>query len=268
MSDTPVYQAEFECSCEATGYIQATEDPAFCPICGIKGVEVWESEFNIIGDHAVRGRRQQQEVVYRDKIKIVYRTRPRAKGEGDRRFGYRGPGAYPTTGHRGIRKDPNHKIVNDPPIITSILGEDGRRVYTVDCGYAGIRATITNHLKTWHGKSHEEAKNAVKIKNHHWQDKRHRILAQDCKAKGLNPVSVQIIGYVKKGEGNIRKPKLYRYHIPECGFTGARTTLIRHLTMHHGYDLMIANLMAKIRGTDSLADRTHVNKFLEDDPIG
>ena len=271
MSETdpiPVYQAEFECSCGATGHIQATEDPAFCPICGIEGVEVWESEFNIIGDHAVRGRRLQQEVVYRDKIKIVYRTRPRAKGEGDRRFGYRGRGATPTTGHRGIRKDPNHKIVNDPPIITSVLGEDGKRVYTVDCGYTGIRATITNHLETWHGKSHEEAKNAVKIRNHQWQDKRHRLLANDCKAQGLNPVSVQIMGYVKKGKGNIRKPKLYRYHILECGFTGARTTLIRHLTMHHGYDLMTAKLMSKIRGADSLADRTHVNKFLKDDPIG
>ena len=265
MNNNPVYQAEFECSCGATGYIQATEDPVFCPICGKEGVEVWESEFNIIGDQAVRGRRLQQEVVYRDKI--VYRTRPRAKGEGDRRFGYRGQGATPTTGHRGIRKDPNHKIVNDPPTITSILGEDGKRVYTVDCGYSGIRATITSHLEVWHGMSHEKAKNAVKIRNHQWQDKRHRILAQDCNAKGLNPVSVQIIGYVKKGKGNIRKPKLYRYHIPECGFTGARTTLVRHLTMHHGYDLMTANLMAKIRGTDSLADRTHINKFLEDDPL-
>ena len=116
--------------------------------------------------------------------------------------------------------------------------------------------------------SHEAAKNAVKIRNHHWQDKRHRLLANDCKAQGLNPVSVQIMGYVKKGKGNIRKPKLYRYHILECGFTGARTTLIRHLTMHHGYDLMTAKLMSKIRGADSLADRTHVNKFLKDDPIG
>lgn len=264
-----VYQAEFECSCKAAGYIQATEDPAFCPICGMEGVEVWESEFNIIGDHTSRRQSSPEvapkvapKIVYRDKIKIVYRSRP------DRRFGYRGQGATPTTGHRGIRKDPNHKIVNDPPIMTSVLGEDGRRVYTVDCGYTGIRATITSHLKVWHGMSHEDAKNAVKIRNHQWQDKRRRLLAQDCKAKGLNPVSVQIIGYVKKGKGNIRNPKLYRYHIPECGLIGPRTTLVRHLTMHHGYDRMTANLMAKIRGSDSLADRTHVNKFLEDDPIG
>ncbi len=260
MSNIPVYQAEFECSCGAIGYIQATEDPAFCPICGMEGVEVWESEFNIIGDHTSR-RQSSPKVVYKEKI--VYRTRPRAKGERDRRFGYRGQGAAPTTGHRGIRKDPNHKIVNDPPILTSVLGEDGKRVYTVDCGYTGIRATITSHLETWHGMSHKEAKNAVKIKNHHWQDKRHRLLVHDCKARGLNPVSVQIIGYVKKG----KRPRLYRYHVPECGFTGARTTLIRHLAMHHGYDPMSAGLMSKIRG-DSLADRTHVNKFLEEDPIG
>ena len=120
MSDNPVYQAEFECSCGANGYIQATEDPAFCPICGMTGVEVWESEFNIIGEDHVRGHRL-QEVVHKEKIvyrdKIVYRTRPRAKDGRDRRFGYRGQGATPTTGHRGIRKDPNHKIVNDPPII-------------------------------------------------------------------------------------------------------------------------------------------------------
>ncbi len=260
-SENPVYQAEFECSCKATGYIQATEDPAFCPICGMEGVEVWESEFNILGDTPPTP----PKIVYKEKI--VYRTRPRAKGEADRRFGYRGQGATPTTGHRGIRKDPNHKIVNDPPLITSILGEDGRRFYTVDCGYSGIRATITSHLKVWHGMNHEKAKAAVRIRNHQWQDKRHRLLAQDCKAKGLNPVSVQIIGYVKKGKGNIRNPKLYRYHIPECGLIGPRTTLIRHLTMHHGYDLMTANLMSKIRGADSLADRTHVNKFLEDDPL-
>jgi len=261
MSNNPVYQAEFECSCGATGYIQATEDPAFCPVCGMEGVEIWESEFNIIGDHTSQRISPQPSpnVVYKEKI--VYRTRP--KGEGDRRFGYRGRGATPTTGHRGIRKDPNHKIVNDPPIITSVLGEDGKRVYTVDCGYTGIRATITSHLETWHGMSHEAAKNAVKIKNHQWQDKRHRLLVHDCKAKGLNPVSVQIMGYIKKGKG----PKLYRYHIPECGFRGARTTLIRHLTTHHGYDLMSAKLMSKIRGVDSLADRTHVNKFLEDDPL-
>ncbi len=270
-SENPVYQAEFECSCGATGYIQATEDPAFCPICGMEGhhhlLELWESEFNIIGDHTSRRVSPQPspKVVYKERIKIVYRT-PKVKGV-DRRFGYRGQGATPTNGHRGIRKDPNHKIVNDPPIMTSVLGEDGKRVYTVDCGYTGIRATITSHLKVWHGMSHEEAKNAVKIRNHQWQDKRHRLLAQDCNAKGLNPVSVQIIGYVKKGEGNVRKPKLYRYHIPECGLTGARTTLIRHLTMHHGYDLITANLMSKIRGSDSLADRTHVNKFLEEDPL-
>jgi len=266
MMNKPVHQAEFECSCGANGYIQATEDPAFCPICGEAAVETWESEFNIIGDHTSRriSPRSSPKVKIVYKEKIVYRTRPKPKGERDRRFGYRGRGATPTTGHRGIRKDPDHKIVNDPPIITSVLGEDGRRVYTVDCGYIGIRATITNHLKTWHGMSHEEAKNAVKIKNHHWQDKRHRLLAHDCKAKGLNPVSVQIMGYIKKGKG----PKLYRYHIRECGFTGARTTLIHHLTTHHGYDLMSAKLMSKIRGVDSLADRTHVNKFLEDDPIG
>jgi len=265
MRNTPAHQAEFECSCGATGYIQATEAPAFCPICGRTDVEVWESEFNIIGDHAVRVSRSSPEV----KIvkKVVYRTRPKPKGEGDRRFGYRGQGATPTTGHRGIRKDPNHKIVNDPPIIISVLGEDGKRVYTVDCGYTGIRATITSHLEVWHGMTHKEAKNAVKIKNHQWQDKRHRLLAQDCKVEGLNPVSVQIIGYVKRGEGNIRDPRLYRYHISECGFTGARTTLIRHLTMHHGYDKKTAQLMCKIRGADSLADRTHVNKFLEDDPL-
>ena len=266
MSNNPVYQAEFECSCGATGYIQATEEPAFCPVCGTTDIEIWESEFNILGDQASRRMSPQPspKIVYKEKI--VYRTRPESKNEGDRRFGYRGQGATPTTGHRGMRKDPNHKIVNDPPLITSILGEDGRRVYTVDCGYTGIRAIITNHLETWHEMSHEDAKEAVKIKNHQWQDKRHRLLAHDCKAKGLNPVSVQIIGYVKK-KGNIREPRLYRYHIPECGFTGARTTLIRHLTMHHGYDKKTAQVMTKIRGVDSLADRTHVNKFLEDDPL-
>ncbi|KKN44937.1 hypothetical protein LCGC14_0688150 [marine sediment metagenome] len=257
MSNNPVYQAEFECSCGATGYIQATEDPAFCPICGEEGVEVWESEFNILGDTPPTP----PKIVYKEKI--VYRTRPRPKDGRDLRFGYRGQGSRPTTGHRGMRKDPNHKIVNDPPILTSVLGEDGKRVYIVDCGYTGIRATITNHLENWHGMKHKEAKNAVKIKNHQWQDKRHRLLVHDCKARGLNPVSVQIIGYVKKG----KRPRLYRYHVPECGFTGARTTLIRHLTMHHGYDLVTASLMSKIRG-DSLADRTYVNKFLEDDPIG
>jgi len=30
---------------------------------------------------------------------------------------------------------------------------------------------------------------------------------------------------------------------------------------------MSAKLMSKIKGVDSLADRTHVNKFLEDDPL-
>ena len=223
----PFHQAEFECACGVTGHIQTTEDTVFCPVCGsAEGIEVWESEFTIVeGELTPPQPPAVKEIVYKEKI--VYRSRPRT--------------ATPTTGHRGVRPGTVHKVVNTPPVITSVLRDGKLRIYTVDCGHTGERTIITAHLDAWHGMSHQQAMDAVKVENHDARDERTTRIY--CEAPGAHPIQCQVVGF-ELGDGG---DKHYRFRVKECNYTGPRTSVLKHIVHHHGYTRDEARLLINLK---------------------
>lgn len=213
----PVYQSEFECTnCESKGYVQSTNDPVFCPNCGDQDdVEFWEAEFNIFGEQTEPEviEKVTERVVYKNKI--VYREKKPSS-----RDGYHGP----PTGHTDV----DHKIKRDRPVVTSTKRDNKRRIYTVDCGFTGLRATIIWHLHTRHGFTQQEAKDICKVANHEW--KNITKYPPVCNDKGARPVTGAIIDY-KLDPGEVRR---YMFKL-SCGYEGLRSSTMKHLVVHHGY---------------------------------
>ena len=211
-----IHQTWFECeNCSYEGYVQSVGEPHFCPICGDK-VEHNLIEFTLIeGDQPVKEVIKEVEVV-----KVVYKERE------ERRF--RGQGSAPTTGIRGARLDPNHKIVNTPPQISSVKKDNERRQYTVDCRYTGLGTTIISHLVTWHGMTLKEAKEAVKVGNHNAVD----ITTEPpvCPNIGLYPLTAEVTGYIL----DQAEERRYRFKL-SCGYEAPRTSVLKHMCVHHGY---------------------------------
>ena len=234
--EIPVYQREYECEgCDSKGHLQTTHEPKVCPVCGSIEAEIWETNFILLNE--LPEPKVVEKIIYRtseelpepkvvEKIveKIVYRS-----PEKDQRFGYRGPGTARTTGHRGVKKGTTHKIVNSPPIVTSVKKDNERRIYTVDCGYTGIRSTIVWHLNTWHNMTLKEAKDICKIGNH--ESVELSTAPPVCSNIGAYPVTAEILGY-KLDPGDVRR---YRFRIKECGYEGLRSSTLKHLVVHHGY---------------------------------
>ena len=202
----PVHQTCFECeNCGHEGYVQSVGEPCFCPICGDK-VEHDLIEFTLVEG----GEMPVKEVV---KTKIVYRNRPTK--------------ALPTEGRRGVRHIPGHRIVNDPPKISSVLKKGKRREYTVDCGYTGLRTVIISHLVTWHKMTLTEAREAVKVGNHDAVTLDEPQLCDDPEAK---TVTGALLGY-KLDPGEVRR---YRFKL-SCGYEGLRSSCLKHMCVHHEY---------------------------------
>ena len=228
------HQHEFECpSCQKQGYIQCEDEMLHCPICGVpleEGDGYWEAEFIIVDELP------DPDVVVVTKEKIVYRD----KDPDDKRYRYRGPQAPAVNGRRGIRRDINHTIVNTPPVITSMLKDNEVRKYTVDCGYSGERANTQSHLIVWHGMSLEEAKTVVMIGNHDAVDNRTPVRL--CDNDGAHPINVEVVGFELFAE-----ERRYRFRIKECGYTSARSTILKHIINHHGYIRKEASQLINLR---------------------
>lgn len=249
----PVHQTWFECeNCGSEGYVQSVMEPNFCPICGD------ETEHDLIEFTLVEGDLPVKEIV---KTKIVYRnnpTEPRASPvlnpETDKRFTYKG-NVGPRGLGQGIRPDPNHKIVNRPPKISSIKRDHERRQYTVDCGYKGLRASIVSHLVTWHGMTLEEAKEATKIANHDAVDI--TTTPPVCENIGLYPLTAEVKGHIID-ESEERR---YRFKL-SCGYCGPRSSTLKHLCVHHGYSRKDARALINLR--DGNVDLTNMDVLLDE----
>jgi len=244
----PVHQVVFEChNCgEELGYIQSVGEPNFCPVCGTSFKDDGETdliEFTIIeGDY--KKPEPQVQLIERHPDE-VHDPRPKKM---------RTAPARPTSGHRGVRPNPDHKIVNDPPVVTSVIDGTQRRQYTVDCGYTGDRACALSHLVTWHSMTLLEAKKAVLVDNHESVDLR-GLPAWPCEKRGLRPVTCEIIGHISDVDGD----KRYIFRVKECGFVGMRSSTNKHLRVHHGYTLKETRDIMNIRnGIVSVVDPDRV----------